>query len=470
MNKKDILYSSEIKALLTDKSPLLEWNKDSILEYFTYSFILGNKTFFKRIEVLPPASFQIINKEGKKMIKYYVLKRRDREKFNLNSLISEFSTVMLNSVKKRMEDKKKIGILLSGGLDSRLLAGFAKQIALNNNINLISFTFGTKGGWQEKIAKKVAKRLKIENIFLPIPIDMISNYAEEVVYKGDGLIRIRDAHFISLLGEIQSQVDIILTGLFCSELFGETLAPNLLKIPLKSTLINYLFNFSKVHNISHHIPKLFSKSFQLNSEKKIKEFFTDTFKEITVDSNDEIAHQWEILQWCRRYILPISTYMSWYLETRLPFLDNDVLDFALQLPYELKFKKKFIEKANRLIFPLLANIPLEKTGLPPDYNKALVNFYKKARLAKEHIKKFIEKISLNKVLFRSLDYRAYDYFLRTGSKKYVLKSLIVKNDDSIWNRDYLKRIIKEHMSLKENHEQIIIDVLQIHLINRLFFH
>ncbi|KKN16845.1 hypothetical protein LCGC14_0971800 [marine sediment metagenome] len=74
-----------------------------------------------------------------------------------------------------MESKEKIGIFLSGGLDSRLIAGFASKIAKKNDKELISFTFGTKGGRQEKIAKRIAKILNIENIFYEIPVDSIAN-------------------------------------------------------------------------------------------------------------------------------------------------------------------------------------------------------------------------------------------------------------------------------------------------------
>ena len=77
---------------------------------------------------------------------------------------------------------------------------------------LFSFTFGTKGGYQEKIAKKVAKKLKIENKFYEIPSDFITNYAEEIIFKGDGLINIRASNFISLLKDIRSTDYLLLTG------------------------------------------------------------------------------------------------------------------------------------------------------------------------------------------------------------------------------------------------------------------
>ena len=68
---------------------------------------------------------------------------------------------MEKAVEIRMADKDKIGIFLSGGLDSRLIAGFAGRIANRTNKDLISFTFGTKGGWQERIARQVAECIEL---------------------------------------------------------------------------------------------------------------------------------------------------------------------------------------------------------------------------------------------------------------------------------------------------------------------
>lgn len=54
-----ILYSSEIKAILEDSSIEPKLNYESMVEFFTFSFVLDNKTLFKGIELLPPASILI---------------------------------------------------------------------------------------------------------------------------------------------------------------------------------------------------------------------------------------------------------------------------------------------------------------------------------------------------------------------------------------------------------------------------
>ena len=88
------------------------------------------------------------------------------------------------------------------------------------------------------------------DIFYEINSDSIAKYAKEIVYKGDGHIRIRDAHFYSLLREIKSIVDTVLVGFGCSELFGETIFNDLSTITSKNYLINHIFNNMKKDIIS----------------------------------------------------------------------------------------------------------------------------------------------------------------------------------------------------------------------------
>jgi len=365
ISKDGLFYSSEIKAILAQPSIKPKLTPEAVAEFFTFSYLLGNKTFFQAIELLPPASILSYDcKQGIIQIENYwdFEFHQNREPKALEIYLAEFDSVMEKAVEIRMTDKDKMGIFLSGGLDSRLMAGFAKRVADKKGKELVSFTFGTKKGWQEKIARQVADRLGIENEFYEIPADMVANYAEEVVYKGDGQIRVRDAHFISLLSKVRTQVDTVLVGLFCSELFGEHFPQGILGVPSKEELADYLFNRERYEQVAQHIPKMFSTELPIDLEK-VRVNFIDTVMEIPFDSPGEIANYWELRQRDRRYIIPLSNYMSWYLDTRLPYSDNEVVDFALRLPLELRFKKAFIHKALRNIFPNLACIHWEKSGV-----------------------------------------------------------------------------------------------------------
>jgi len=468
INSDRLVFSSEIKSILKDPSIHPKLNVDAVGEFFTFSYLLGNKTFFEGINLLPPASILLYDSDGDKVqigqywdFEFYQ-RRRPRE--SLDYYLKRFDELMERAVERRMRDKDKIGVFLSGGLDSRLIAGFAKKIADRTGKELVSFTFGTKGGWQEKIARQVTDKLVIDNRFYEIPSDFIARYADEIIYKGDGHIRIRDAHFTSLLRKVRLEVDTVLVGGFCGTLFGAHLHKEILRISNKGELIGYLLSRHTIKQIAEHVPEMFSQKFRYDLERKVKRNYVEIVRSIPFHSYGEISHYWDLRQRCRRYLLPLSSYINWYLDCRDPYLDNEVVEFAINLPLELKTEKKFIHKASKRLFPSLAEIPWENTGVPPDTKRPLVLLSKLRRRAVSEMKRFIERISRGNILFQNLDYRGYSYWLRTGSRKYVERSLLEKADQGIFNQEYVRKILDDHMSCRKDHNQLICDLLNMKLL------
>lgn len=465
---KKFIYSSEIKAILADGRIKPNLNYQAISELFTFSFPLKNHSYFKGINLLPSASILIRDHKTFSIQNYWTweIKRNQFISYDIKQLLNEFDNLMNKSIYHQIEDKDKLGVFLSGGLDSRLIAAFTKRIADKTGKELISFTLGTKGGLQEKIVKKICKRLKLNNIFFEIPSDTIAKFSKEVVYKSDGLIRIRDAHFIYHLKDIRKIVDTALIGLFCSELFGELLSPHILTIKSKIELINYIFRRYKTLDVN--LNTLF-KAFPKNWKNNLKKEFLSTFDEIPLVNYDEIFDFWEINQRDRRYIIPLSNYFNWYLDCRLPFIDDDVIEFALNLPLSLRIGKKFIHLANKYLFPNLSDIPWEKSRVPPAYYGIKRSIQIKKENIKNRLFNGIEKYSLGLIKFRPNDYKAYKYFIKTGSKNYIQNIFNQNHRSSILNLNIVNKILKDHLKAKMDNNQLLCDLLQIELLYSLFF-
>jgi asparagine synthetase B (glutamine-hydrolysing) len=203
-------------------------------------------------------------------------------------------------------------------------------------------------------------------------------------------------------------------------------------------------------------------------DKKVRKNFVNTVMEIPFDSYSNIAHYWEIRQRGRRYMLPMSNYIEWYVKAMDPYLDNEVVDFAINLPLELKIGKKIIYIACKSIFPRLSDIPFEPTAAPPitTGSSRMLPIARRFDFAKA--KSAVEIISFGKILFKPKDYRGYGYWLRTGSKKYV-EDVLLRDSHEIFDQEYVKRVVKRHMKRKNNHNQLICDLINFKLMHKRFF-
>jgi asparagine synthase (glutamine-hydrolysing) len=462
-------FASEAKFVLKATNMTPKIDRRAVSEFFTLSFLLGDKTFFEGVRLMKPASIIVLYKKENKIetMQYWdfsVPKRR----FNVqDNLFEEFRRLMEKAIERSIRGSKKVGVFLSGGLDSRAIAAFASK----SGAEVVAFSFGPKDSFEQKIAMQVAQRLNIKIVVREIPSDFIANYAEEIVYRGDGMIRIRDCHFIALLDEVKSMVDVVLLGTFGGELFGSKVTKKLRNIKSKEEVISYLFQKNAIGIQLKEYQKVFEKCF-VNERSKLLERFRETFDQIPFDNPEDIVEYWEYRNRQVRYIFQSFQYLNWFFETRHPFLDADLVEFfAFKLPFNMRINERFLQKAINYCFPSLSDIPWERTGAPLDPDILTMWFGRGKLFLKSKMGLILEKVSKGKIKTAPRDYRLYNQWLRTGSKDYVTRLLL---DHRTLNRgflkpSYVKQVLQEHMNYQRNRDQLLCDLINFELLNRIFF-
>ena len=480
LNEKMLIFASEAKGVLKGaKTPPLI-NKIAIPEFFTFSFLLSDKTFFQGIKYMSPANILVYERSTNHLQQkqYWDFSKGTTNAFKnqpYESYLRTFKKLARKAVERNVQDKEKIGVFLSGGLDSRVIAAFASQTGKE----VITFTFGVKGCIQKRIAEAVSQRLGLKNVFYEIPPDFIERYSQDIVFKGDGLVRIRDCHFISMLEKVRKEVDTVLLGIY-GVLFGWQRWEHPKKFfnqayKLSSTdLTNYLIKrYSKVLSLQDY-QKAFTNGFYEEIEGVVQKNFMQTVDRRDFDHTVGRITHWVLRNSEPRYIFQNLQYINWYLETRYPFSDNELVDFfAFTLPPELKVRKLFLQKALNYCFPSLSDIPIEHGGAPPGAPLTRFLIGEFTASLKRRCTGILERLFSNRSfsLFEAGDYRRYDYWLRTGSRNYALKVLLDPRTPNrgYFKSDYIKKIVEEHMTGRKNRDQMICDLINLELMFRIFF-
>jgi asparagine synthase (glutamine-hydrolysing) len=473
-------FASEAKAVTRASGSPAILNKAAVGEFFTFSFLLGDKTFFKDVKKMPPASILIYDRrtDSTSMRQYWEFNTKQKKIEASNDCLTEFCRIMRRAVARQVQDRKQVGVFLSSGLDSRFVAAFAQE----TGVPIITYTFGSKNCLAQKIAAEVAERLGVENVFFEIPSDFIARYAADIVYRGDGIIRIRDCHFISFLDEIRKRTSTVLLGVFGGDLCCPLSFSNrLLSLKKREEVVEYLMRrYTTVLPLEEH-RKAFTDLFWDETKNSVESEFWETFnKTPQLTSTADIADYWEYHNREPRYIFQLFQHVNWYIETRNPFLDNDVVDFlAFRLPVELKFREifrfkmdeVFFQKAMNHCFPSLADIRTSHGNVPPDSSLPKFLAGEASLFIRKRIGKVLQRLFHGKDILPSADFRTYDKWIRTGSRQYVQDVL---SDSRTLNRgvfrpEYIGKILEEHMVGSKNHEQLVCDLVNFELMNRIFF-
>jgi len=155
-----LLFGSEVKAILEDETFERVVDERAVADFFAFEYILGDKTFFKGISVLLPASILTARKNNISIEQYWDFNYKEEtfsEEYYAEELVKRFK----KAVERVMQSKHRKGLFLSGGLDSR-------SILAATDGELYTFTFGEKESKEAKISEIVANKKKTKHEFLEL--------------------------------------------------------------------------------------------------------------------------------------------------------------------------------------------------------------------------------------------------------------------------------------------------------------
>lgn len=364
------LFASEVKAIMEDDKVEKEVNWKAWSDFFSYGFMLGNKTPFKNVFSLPPATILTLTNSGGFSLRRYW--NYSQIKVNHETSEKEFvqkgTELLKRAIQRQAKSLGECTVLLSGGYDSRFIASAIKYFTK------ISFeTFTTKpslfldsarslGGrlfhcLDPIIAKEVAKALKVKNTYIPRPSNLFKKYLIEKVFLLDGMclehlwmlpvtekLEKTKVNFDGLAG------DVLLRGaLITDEGLSSIGDKKKLAYALDRQLQNYLGYPTNI------IIDLFKKPIRERLVSGIEEII-DEISEIS-DNENAIT----IFHMKNRTKNSISLLPNNLINKRtfclFPFLDKDLVEFSLTIPPQTKVFNKIYSLMLADLFPEIMRIP-----------------------------------------------------------------------------------------------------------------
>ena len=367
------LFSSEIKGIINFPGFQKELNLNALSSYLSFRYPMGDEnTFFKNIEKVSPGSYLEIDIK-KKLIKKNFYWRLPA--INSNTNFSEkyydekLENLLEDSVKKQLISDVPLGVFLSGGLDSSILASIAaknipdklktysvgfseKKYDETSKARLISNFIGSEH--QEVLVNKkdffnnLESIIKIKDTPLSIPHEfpmyLLSKRMKQditVVLSGEGA-----DEFFGGYSRVQNSALDFLKGKFFSKFSGKHFFNKIFSIDEKfdfknKNYLDYFFHVYKWFSLNEK-EKLFSDDIinKLDNDK-IKEPWrqvVETYKDNNFYDQTLLMFQKNHLQ-CLLDRLDIMT-MANSIEARVPFLDHRLIEFINTVPFEYKIRWK----------------------------------------------------------------------------------------------------------------------------------
>lgn len=366
----NIIFSSELKGIKCSLE--LEFSEKKTWDYLLSSNITG-ESYYSNATPLTPGTYGIFDLNSKQFTTENYCRLTDlinekqyhtQSQLTEEKIIDELDELLNTVVKDQMVSDVPIASVGSGGLDSSLITAIARQY--NPNISVYHVKVDDEKCDESKYAKQVAQYLNLE---LKTEVLSKNNYLEYIDY----CIEIEELPLshpnsvgIYLISKKAKKdgIKVLLTGEGADELFGGyhrykayqkklmfNRLPMLPKIVKKfSNLLIYPdFGGFSSEDITNYLEQAKGFSFSVKRNN-----FTGELKKAFSFIEDDNARELKTyistdLQYYLPPILRRTDRMSMAagLEMRVPFLDNRLLDFSLNLPlkhqinkYELKYLLK----------------------------------------------------------------------------------------------------------------------------------
>lgn len=351
-NRK-LLFASEVKALQADPDFKNEVDCLGLAEYFSFQNFFNHRTLLKDVHLLSPASyFEIDLQKPLSLVEKSYWDFNFEESGQLRSdkaYQDEFVYLFEQAVKRQLRSDVELGAYLSGGMDS----GSITHVAARHIENLKTFTVGFDLNNVSGLELAFDER---ENAEMLSYLNKTEQY-EMVLKSGDMERCMKD--FAYHLEEPR-------VGQSYPNFYAAKLASRFVKVVLAGTGGDELFGgypwryyrAASSDNFEHYIDNYFAYWQRLTPNNEIsqllqpvsssvgdinmRQVFQSVFKthhETLTSTEDYINHS---LYFEAKTFLPgllmveDKLSMAHSLETRVPFLDNDLVDFAMSLPVKHK--------------------------------------------------------------------------------------------------------------------------------------
>jgi len=179
-NDNNFYFSSEMKSFFVDDNVPREIDFHSLNAYLAYDYMVLPRTLFKDIFELPPGHCAVYNASGLKIEKYWELPHTN---MFINGSSKKVDELLKKSVEKRLMSDVPVGIFLSGGLDSSAVLAYVSEI---NKEPISSVSLGYEVEEDElSYARIVADKFNSDHHEVILDQDKAVDILPEVVYHLD---------------------------------------------------------------------------------------------------------------------------------------------------------------------------------------------------------------------------------------------------------------------------------------------
>lgn len=441
LDENVFIFASEIKAILQSGLVKTQLDYRALKEYFTFQNIFSDLTLFKDIKTFPAASFLIAENNQVEIKKYWDISYIETNDLGEQYYMEQLREILPAVVKNQLVSDVPLGSFLSGGMDSSTLVVLANRYLSPLTTFTCGFNMGSVSGLEagsdeRKEAEELIQSLSIRHYDVILQSGDMQRILPKLVWHLEDL-RVGMSYPNYYAAHLASRfVKVALSGTGGDEIFAGY--PWRYELALQADQSQFEANYFDYWQ--RLIPESRRKSFfsdKVSQETKDYSVF-DVFKNVLNGGRNEGILNKVLYFETKTFLAGLLVVddklgMANSLEVRVPFLDNQLVDFMQTVPSKYKFKqntsKYLLKKTMENILPA-SILNRKKQGFTPPEQ----SWYK------------------------------------GPSMGYIKETLLSQRaiERNLFDMNYIRNIINQHVSGEVNHRLLIWSLLSFEWWCRIF--
>jgi asparagine synthase (glutamine-hydrolysing) len=453
-----LLLASEIKALLVDRKVSREKNLQGIAQFLTFGQFLGEDTLLDSVRVLPAAGWLSydVGKDRVTLDRYWRLPTSlPPSGLSEAELLDRLDESFKQAVDRCVRDTKGLGISLSGGLDSRTILATIDH----DHTPVTSVCIGVEGSMDHRSAKQLAALSNRHHYSYVLNDEFMSRFLEHLTR----MVQLTDGHYLSQCIIMPTLpvyrdlgIQVLLRGhagelLHMDKAYQFSLDRKAFSIRREAALEEWLYQRLRTYLGDKILGSLFAAPKGFEMENLARDSLRACLNEL--EGVHPMVHRvWHlfITQRLRRETALSMVKFGSLFETRLPYLDHELIELLMSAPPELKLSDKIQSYILHKRRPAFLNVVNSNTGTRLQAGR-LRGFYGNARLR----------------VLAKLKIKGYQPYERLGNwlrneLKPVVEELLLSDQclgRGLLNPPNVRTIVHDHLSGRSNHTHLLMALM-----------
>jgi asparagine synthase (glutamine-hydrolysing) len=447
-----LAIAPEMKALLAVPGFQASIDPVALGEYVRFQQMLGDRTWFSEIKVVPPASLiRYTTGDGRlSMQSYWSWSRIRPHRARLRDAAQEVDGLLDRAVSRRLADVRRPALYLSGGLDSRMLLGYVPPSAA-----VTAFTYGAENSRDVVLARRIAQAASATHAVFPFRNGRwVLEHTASHIALTEGQHGWHHLHGMTTLDAAEQRSDVNLTGWGGGSLLAGHLLDNDLHgrrqpgaVEEDEAVLNRLYaafcqRFTWPGLTDAEATRVLRRHAGVPLDGLAYQSLADSFAGTRGFAGDLRPDFFYTLQHDRRSTLNLVVFQRAAIEVRCPYFDYDLIDYVYGLPPVVRLDRRLRWLVMERRMPHLSRIPHDRDWRLP-MTRSLRTVHHLGRAAIARLSPWLPVSPLPDTL-----YADYEEYLRTDLREWAEDLLLSPRacDRGLFDPDAVRGLWNRHLS------------------------